>query len=348
MQTTLTPFEGRLSRHFAASDPIKVYGWSAAKLVIQAPRDVTAGVPFDVTATLTNTGPVDLYLVKIWLTNLYGCELIAGDMESSWRTLAPAQDAVASWTLMPYASGTLLSTNSEGNVSFDILAPEAMGRGNTIKTVDAATLEPLGGTKLLANNRVYLTKGSGRVILDEQGVHKITATRDGYRVSKMIYDLSAPSASVMLMDKWRDDGKPYVSMAAYKKSETEYKDVLHQDVRFDAGSDKRCELTCDAEWNGNGPGKYVLYQGTKTLESTTGRFTFAPGKQFRPDSRIYLKLVAANGVVSDRIQTKLVVESPGGSPGSPSLKIGNTPDIKVDKDKPVVSNLAFKPGFKYV
>ena len=112
----LMPFGIPVSNTFSSLDPITVYGRSMIKPSLSYPQKVTKGELFTVRLALQNTAPIDVYLAKAFLTQIFNAELVNGAMEYTWDTIGAGQTVEAVWTFRALASGDLVSVEEGGNI----------------------------------------------------------------------------------------------------------------------------------------------------------------------------------------------------------------------------------------
>ncbi len=242
--------------------------------------------------------------------------------------------------------GVVLSGNAMMNYG---LPPGVLDNAHLIAAANGATGVEEEGVSIHAASETTETNAWGRAYLSSRGVNRVSASKSGFRKSETIANLEPGGANLMLLDTWKTDGKPYVTMAVNKRSATAFADVLHETESFDEDSLERCNLICSADWNGHPPGEYVLYQEDVALRSREGTFTFLPGGIFDPDKDIYLRLISDDGTKSEHTKVRIDIQKasvqrdfPGGT------RLGPKSGFTVPKDVPIVGDAEFDVGMGFI
>lgn len=169
-----------------------------------------------------------------------------------------------------------------------------------IIVASAKTKDPIAGATVKIGDKEYVTDESGKISVDIKGSQRVTVSKKGFMTTVNTYNLLPRKAHIFYLKEGGLDGKPYAILASETNKK---KDLLTQKVFFDEGNANLCNVTVEAEWNGNTPGKFEIFQyGGKSLTSRTGKFTFAPGKYFDPQKGIYLRITAENGKTSSPVR----------------------------------------------
>lgn len=197
----------------------------------------------------------------------------------------------------------------------------------------ADTKKPIAGAVVKIGNKTFKTDKDGMVNLGgATSQQTVIVSAEGYLTSGAVYTPKKRSVHVFYLKNDTSNGKPYPILATETNKE---KDLFTNSVFFTENKSDMCRIQVTAEWNGHTPGKYELVQygaGGKKLTSTTGIFSFAPGKMLAPGKDVYLILRSVDGTVSERRRICLKVnphaDTPDVDPDAFSDQFQITPDQK--------------------
>lgn len=191
---------------------------------------------------------------------------------------------------------------------------------HTIIAADTANgmdeLLPIAGAAVTVDHAGFVTNENGAVSCYDYGVRTVQIAAGGFRMRKVMYALNKRESRIFFMEKDKQDGLPYVVQAtAVTVKKDRYFDLRDEVSNFTQDEEKSITLYLDGFWDTHGAGKFILYQeGTASsqgvyFEVRSGdTATFAPGKIFKPNRQINLKMVAADGTESEPIKLNINID----------------------------------------
>ncbi|MDO4413757.1 MAG: S-layer homology domain-containing protein [Erysipelotrichaceae bacterium] len=200
---------------------------------------------------------------------------------------------------------------------------------------DAETTQPIKGATVTVdvNNQSIKkeTDENGDVSITEYGKATVTVSADGYQIRKLIYTAEKQKARMFFLPKEESPKLPYVTMM--EETDKEY-DYLTSRYYYRENIDTSVRIQMDAEWYGKKASKYKLYQTDAQgkeiakVESTDGRFTFQPGKTFKPGYDVKVRIFATDGTASRAAITGIVIQKETAmNAGADGVTAGNIEDI---------------------
>lgn len=251
--------------------------------------------------------------------------------------------------------GSILGTSMPGEVNADrdwgvtgtaVSGTLAIGAGrHAIRVIDGETGSRIPSATVTVGGVAYRTDSKGAVYLPANVAGGVTVSSAGYRGAYRVATMREGSLTEFVLERSKSDGKPFLTAASVRKTSGKFVDVRRSVVEYVQSSDNRMILECAADWQGNGAGTFVLYQGALRLTSSTGRFNLVPGKSFDTSKPVYLRLVSANGVKSDSIRTKIKIRPRTAKTWNVGARLGKKTGITVPKGTPLVGGLQLETGF---
>lgn len=177
-------------------------------------------------------------------------------------------------------------------------------------------LLPIEGATVTVDKNEYITDENGAVSSLDFGVRTVQVTADGYRTRKLVYSLGKRQSRIFMMETDKNDGLPYVIQASGSTGEKDvYLDLRDQTCRFTQDAQRPLIMYFEGFWDSHGEGSFMVYQeGTKNdpgvfLTIPNGNYcNIMPGKVFKPNRQIKLKMVAADGTESEPINLNIYID----------------------------------------
>ena len=321
--------------------------------------ELTAGE----TATISWSAVADAknYIAYIWDGN--GNEVSRSEIQTSLSHSFVAEKAGYYYAEV-YALSDVAKQSEPGKVTIiaklpasqEQVAEEVNAKAHTIivseKTGNVNVTKPISGAKVTIAGKEYTTDANGKVETTTTGSNVVTVSAEGYRSVKESYTLSKGKTKIIMLEKEKTDGLPYVTLIT-GSSNNKKVDLRNQSLYFAKGVNTNLSLCIEADWNGHGTGTYEVIQvATGNIPGKTLRFpesnggdskvdaVLSPGNEFEPDAQIKLRLVAADGTKSEdislniKISANAIMENPSNVLKEGSSKInwlGNYP-IRSDNE----------------
>ena len=196
------------------------------------------------------------------------------DPEGGYPIFSPAvrEDRVAAAT----ASHTIIVKDYDGK----FVENAEIRVGGSVYFTDRLGAIKIQDEMLFAVNRVFVTPES--------------AANKTYRKGESYYALIPGRSHTVFLEAFKDDGKPYITLAADTITLAE---VRRSNLSFTRYQGDMLNLLCSGEWNG-ATGRFMLFQsGGKYIYSDSNDFiTLAPGLAgFQPGEPLWLRMLPDDG-----------------------------------------------------
>lgn len=212
-------------------------------------------------------------------------------------------------------------------------------KAHTIVVADASgdqnNLTPIAGAKVTIDGTEYITNEDGVVTTTDYGEKTVSVSAEGYRDCSEYYELSEETSRIIILERDKNDGLPYITLCtAAKNGKAPYLDLRSQALHFTEGKGEMLILWLQGNWNGHGEGTFNVYQESvngnpgQMFEIPVGNYlNIAPGKMFERNAQIKVQMVAADGTKSEIIDLNIEIDKAPPEPGETSdtaLKEGVT------------------------
>lgn len=228
---------------------------------------------------------------------------------------------------------------------------------HAVVVADKETKNPIKDAIVSIGGKTAKTDENGIVkfvdVYDEQRV-KVEA--NGYRESELIYNIEPKTTRTFYLERAKDDGKPYISMALAlgtidKKICT---NLLNEKRYFKEEGKDVCDIIIDGNWNGNEPGKFVIYQAEKSVSREDGLFNISPGEIFSSGKRVYVMMISKDGKSkSDPIELGIVIKEKSGfeidyEAKKGSFSLGDKTGFSIPEGLPIIGGMDFSVELDFI